>query len=53
MTPADMAELGSFPARAALTGVPEDVADDLATWRSQFDQIYFTTDDPTVSPHAA
>ena len=23
------------------------------TWRTQFDQIYFTTDHPTVSPHAA
>lgn len=47
MAPADMADLASFLTRA-LIGTPEDVADDVATWRSQFDQVYFTTDNPTV-----
>ncbi len=47
MTAADMADLATFITRA-LTGAPEAVADDVAAWRTQFDQVWFTTDHPTV-----
>ena len=51
MTPADMPELASFITRA-LTGTPEDVAGDVAAWRTQFDQVWFTTDHPTLPQRA-
>ena len=51
MTPADMPELASFISRA-LTGAPEDVAGDVAAWRTQFDQVWFTTEHPTVPQRA-
>ena len=51
MTPAEMPELASFIARA-LSAPPEDVAGDVAAWRAQFDQVYFTTDNPSVPPRA-
>jgi hypothetical protein len=52
MTAVDMAELASFISRA-LTGSPEAVADDVAAWRAQFQEIYFTTDKPVVNPRGA
>jgi glycine hydroxymethyltransferase len=52
MTPADMPELASFIIRA-LTAAPEEVAGDVAAWRIQVDQVYFTTDNPTVPPRAS
>jgi glycine hydroxymethyltransferase len=52
MTAADMAELASFISRA-LAGSPEAVADDVAAWRAQFREIYFTTDKPVVKPRDA
>jgi glycine hydroxymethyltransferase len=52
MTPADMPELASFITRA-LSAPPENVAGDVAAWRTQFDQVYFTTDNPTVPPVSA
>ena len=30
---------------------PRTSPDDVAAWRTQFDQVYFTTDNPTVPPH--
>jgi hypothetical protein len=45
------AELASFITRA-LSAPPEDVAGDVAAWRTQFDQVYFTTDNPTVTPRS-
>ena len=51
MTSADMPELASFITRA-LSAPPEDVAGDVAAWRTQFDQVYFTTDNPTVPPRS-
>jgi glycine hydroxymethyltransferase len=51
MTPADMPELASFITRA-LSAPPEDVAGDVAAWRTQFDQVCFTTDNPTVPPRS-
>ncbi len=44
--------LASFITRA-LSAPPEDVAGDVAAWRTQFDQVYFTTDNPTVPPVSA
>jgi glycine hydroxymethyltransferase len=45
MAAADMPELAGFITRA-LTDDPEDVADDVTAWRSQFSDIHFTTDNP-------
>jgi glycine hydroxymethyltransferase len=52
MTPADMPQLASFITRA-LAGAPDDdVASDVAAWRTRFDQVWFTTDNPTVPQRA-
>jgi glycine hydroxymethyltransferase len=45
MTAPDMPVLARFIAHA-LTGRPEDVADDVTAWRSRFTAIHFTTDAP-------
>lgn len=52
MTAADLVELASFISQA-LTGPPEAVANDVAAWRAQFQEIYFTTDNPVVNPRGA
>jgi glycine hydroxymethyltransferase len=51
MTSADMPELASFITRA-LSAPPEDVAGDVAAWRTQFAQVYFTRYNPTVTPRS-
>lgn len=51
MSVADMPQLASFITHA-LTGAPEEVASEVAAWRTQFAQVWFTTDHPTVPGRA-
>ena len=49
MTASDMSTVGGFITRA-LTDHPEAIADDVAAWRSQFNDIHFTTDTRSAKP---
>ena len=46
MTVDDMPTLAAFISHA-LDGSPEAIADEVTSWRGQFREVHFTTDNPT------